>query len=363
MMSRIISKADLDWDGIAETLRLEEVLDELGLQIVATRKGGEQLDFRCPLDTHPSSDEKPSFGINSEELVWHCFTCDEGGALPSLVAYLEGFEENSWHRALQWLLRFSNYNADYDYAFAQKIEEAFGGDVSPPKRIKRPTLPAYAPSMFSELELAPIALLEKWGIKNKATIEKFGIRYAPEWSHSGYKYTGSGLIVPAIFGGKLVGYNIRWLGDLPPKMPKYTLSSGFPKKEILFNWDHAVLNDMVVVEAPFTVIRLDELGIPATATFGASFSERQIQLLENLNSVKLSYDNDPPFKNPKGHWVIGAGYKATAKMAKKLSEVIHVEIVPPNEIKKGDLADLSDDEIFAQLALSKPYVPLLANTK
>ncbi len=355
----------LRWRDLSETLRLEDVLDELGLRVVEVRKGGEQLDFHCPLDSHPGSDVTPSFGINSEELIWNCFTCGEGGTLPSLVIKLrdiKGAKNRAWQESLEWLLPFTDHieSEERDTQMLKLIDEVLGNE-DPPERSKRSLLPGFTAGALDKLELCPLELLSKWGIKSEQTIATFGLRYSEEWTHIGHKHTGPAIVIPHYFGGKLVGHQSRWLGIIPSKMPKYTNSSGFPKSDTIFNWDRAVLVDLVLVESPMTVIRLHELGISAVATFGAAVSDEQLRLLRNLNSVVLSYDNDPPFQNAKGDWVLGAGYKALSRVAEALDRDIHVEVVPSIDKEKGDLADLNDDEILSQLGLCAPYVPLFTN--
>ena len=350
-----IAPEHLYWDDLVDTLQFEAVMDELGIRITKSRKGGTQHEAHCPLPSHPGADNTPSFGINSDALVWNCFTCGDGGLLPLLVVRLEGLEDDpeglsAWQQALNWLLPFTDHNPDFDAGFVENIEGYLRAAEKPPQRIHRPTLPQFSSSLFDKLEMAPVALFERWGIRDQSTIDHFGIRYDPDRMRTNIRYTGPAIVIPHWFEGQLVGYQERWMGERPNKLPKYTNSTDFPRKETLFDWD-SVQPNTIVVESTMTRIRLYEMGYSAVATFGAQMTPRQIQLLSTLKSVTLAQDNDQ------------AGQRAMRKSADLLSELTYVEILPPPDIEKGDLADLEDAQIEAILDRSKAYSPLSPNSK
>ena len=351
----------IDWESIAESVRVEEVLDELGIRIQQVHKGEHWAS--CPLPTHPGADASPSWSINEENLVYNCFVCG-GGNLPGLVMHMVE-SVYTWDDALKWLAPFSDVDVDGedDVAFMKQLQGYLDRSVGPPKRQRGVTLPYYSNQVIERLTEAPVALLAKWGIRDERTVEEFQIKYDPERRRvkGGKEYVGPALVVPHFFKGKLVGYQERWLGDDVPKwVPKYTNSEDFPKAETLFNWDRAVEAArrgelVIVVESAFTAIRLWELGYTVVATFGASVSDVQIRLLGSFTrGVYLSYDADPDYKNAKGQWVKGAGQKALKELRERLSNYVPVWVVPNVTTNKGDLADLPDDEIVALIDRSKP---------
>lgn len=60
----------------------EEVL---GVEL-RVQSNGEAKQIRCPLQIH--DDSTPSFAVNTQKGVWHCFGCLEGGNLYQLAQRL-----------------------------------------------------------------------------------------------------------------------------------------------------------------------------------------------------------------------------------------------------------------------------------
>jgi hypothetical protein len=352
---------EIDWYELSASLDLYAALDQLGMEVVKERKGGVQLDFHCPLPDHPGSDRKPSFGLHSEELVWNCFTCDAGGSFPRLVEVLVE-EVDGWEAALEWLLPFSDYEPDNLtdpdlMKFRDRVRKNLERAGKPVQLVLTPTLPIYPPSVLESLESATVPQLEKWGIKDRETIEHFGIKYDPRRDRHGY--IGPALVVPHWFGGEIVGYQERWLSeDRPKHIPKWTNSNDFPRKETVFNYDTE--GEMcIVVEAAFTAIRLSEVlesDIVPVATFGAQVTELQLKLLSRFKRICVAYDSDPLYRNASGYWVTGAGVRAKRKVAESLIHYMPVWIVPPTETDKGDLADESDDLIKSLVLQAEPHL-------
>lgn len=339
----------MNWDDIADSLQFEAVMDELGIDLRKHRRGWWMAS--CPLDSHGGPDVHPSFGVNEDELVFNCFSCG-GGKLPELIIRLQHLEDDpdnpeytAWQQALEWLVPFSDYSGEIDAAFMKTIEGHLRSAEKPPKTRRHPTLSYLSPSVIERLETAPIELLAKWKIRNQATVDHFQIKYDPDRYRikDNKTHTGPALIIPHWFDGQLVGFQERWLGEVPKKFPKYTNSTDFPREETLFNWDRwKGFVAVIVVESTMTVVRLEELGYPSVATFGGSFSERQVQLLGTFKTVIIARDNDP------------TGDRSSYKLAFSLEHLTNVEMIPPVRLAKGDLADLEDDEIHDQIALSRP---------
>lgn len=340
----------LSWDDLSETVDFERVLDELGILVTEVRRGEHMAS--CPLPSHPGVDANPSFSVNEDSLLWHCFTCDDGGGLPSLVIRVLGLEDDSetdtaWQKALRWLLSYTDHAVDTDMELVESVERYLQRSQIAPKRFRSPTLPSLSPRLLQGLKTAPVALTAKWHITQESTLEHFQVKY--DEKHSRKDYVGPALIIPHFFQGNLVGYQERWLDeDRPSAIPKYTNTDDFPKKETLFNWDGAIDagragDGVLVVESVMTVIRLFEIGIPAVSTFGASVKDEQLRLLGSLPTVILAFDNDGP------------GKKATKKVADGISDYTDLWIVPFAPGEKSDLADLSQAEIEVLMADISPY--------
>ena len=349
--------AKLSWEDVKESLRFEDALDELGITASEVRRGEHWA--HCPLPGHPDSD--PSFSINEDTFYWHCFVCDDGGGLPALVAAVRGLEDDgedtAWQQALRWLAPLSDVvvGVGGDEAYRKRAQRVQRNVARWGQRKARtePTMPVFAAGALNRFETAPLELLARWHIRDEGIRDEFRVGF--DGKHSRYGYTGPALIVPHFFGGRLVGYQERWLeDDRPDGIAKWTNTEDFPKGETLYNWDRAVQASregqiVVAVEAAMTAVRLACLGVAAVATFGSSVKERQVRLLGSLSGgVALAFEDDP------------AGRRATAKLADELRKRVAVEIVPAPG-GKLDLADVPDDETIDCLEGTLPYDPLRAH--
>lgn len=358
----------VEYKDLIDSIRLDEVLDALGIVVGQITKGEHWSS--CPLSTHPGSDVSPSFSINEDSLLFNCFVCG-GGPLPLLVKDVETLD--SWDAAVSWLLPYSDGETDTDEGHMKQLERYFEERNHPtaPRRQRSVEMPFYSPRILERMEYARPELLAKWHITQPETIVHHGIRVDPEHTRVFAKgeYTGPALVIPHFFGGKLVGYQERWLDDDRPKgIPKYTNSDDFPRAETLYGWDDALEDagletPVVVVESAMTRARLWELGYVSVATFGASVSDQQIRLLRALPAVVLATDNDPDYFDNKGKLRRGAGAVNLEKTADSLTDFIPVEILPPVAKEKGDLADIEEEEVHDLYRRREPVFSALATPK
>lgn len=107
---------------------------------------------------------------------------------------------------------------------------------------------------------------------------------------------------------------------------------GLPKSKVLFNL-HRVKSEsrVFLVESSFDVIRLDQCGIPAVATLGASVSKFQLELLKKyFNEVSLVADNDEAGNNMKNKLLGSLGSRVSMIQLDK---------------QYKDIGDMTDDAI------------------
>lgn len=316
-----------DWDDIQSTLRIEEVVDALGISVV--QKRGNEWTASCPLPSHAGADKNPSFGINVEKMVYQCFACG-GGSIIGLVREIEGME---YEEALEWLLPFSDADSEDSNAF---VEQIVGYLNRQPKMAesRKVDLPYFSPKVIDPY-IENVQDIKEWLDDRHISLKvakQLKIGYDP--AHERRDYTGEAVIIPHFVKGQLVGYQERWLDEnRPKKIGKYTNTSEFPKGDTLYNFDDALARKEqppIIVESALTVARLLSSGYSSMATFGASVTDRQIKKLRAFDHIILSYDNDE------------AGNKAVTHLVKGLEDYCYVEIVDPIKMSKGDLGDLDD---------------------
>ena len=109
-------------------------------------------------------------------------------------------------------------------------------------------------------------------------------------------------------------------------------SPKLPKSKTLFNLNRVKASRQVyVVESSFDAIRLDQCGLPAVATLGASVNNTQIELLQKyFNEIILIADNDE------------AGGNMKELLLKKLGH--RVSVIQLDKQYK-DIGDMDDESI------------------
>ena len=92
-----------------------------------------------------------------------------------------------------------------------------------------------------------------------------------------------------------------------------------PKSKVLFNLHRVKTSRTVyVVESSFDAIRLDQCGMPAVATLGASVNGTQIQLLQKyFNNIIVIADNDEAGGNMKDKLIDKLGSRVTVLQLEK----------------------------------------------
>jgi len=124
-------------------------------------------------------------------------------------------------------------------------------------------------------------------------------------------------------------------------------SPKLPKSKTLFNLNRVKTSRQVyVVESSFDAIRLDQCGMPAVATLGASVNNTQIELLRKyFNEVIVIADNDE------------AGGNMKDRLVEKLEN--RVTVVQLNKQYK-DIGDMDDESIKElQVGFDKSILAML----
>lgn len=340
-----------DWPEIAATLRIEEVLDELGIEATTIR--GDEWFSHCPLPEHGGVDSNPSFSINTDRLVWSCFTCGYGGTPIKLVMRVLDCD---YDFAVEWLAKFSDFTPGTDAGFLEQVHRRLAVEDTPWRTKDETVLPWYPKSkvdewcnnLMSSEHLFCDGELHLDGRNRfigRDVCRHLKLGYDPE--HQRGSHVGPALIIPVFVDDQCVGWQERWLGDdVPSWVPKYTNTTDFPRESTVYNSAVLVLDrPTLVVESPMSVARLLTAGLPAVATYGAMVSPGQLKLLRKMRELWLSYDNDK------------AGHKAVKTITDALEHHTALWVVPPpRHAEKADLGDCDDDQLEAALRRVTPSI-------
>jgi hypothetical protein len=195
---------------LASRYRVEAVLDELGIAVLAEKDG--ELTAPCPghLKRTGSQDRNPSWSINADTGEHHCFSCGYGGTLAGLVAGSQGLKvkrgkkrELDLDRAHGWLDRFGT-----------EVMETHRLQVDPPR--------AAGPPVLDEWELGRFTTPPPWALKARQIDAEAAKTYGVLWDPQREAWVAP-IRSPdagALWGWQLKGQTSRLFRNLPPGVAK-----------------------------------------------------------------------------------------------------------------------------------------------
>ena len=258
----------LDFRTLKRTVTIEQVLRSRGV-FASMRRRGHRIVGPCPVH---GGDNPTAFVVVPRRQLWYCFTqCCAGGDVVELVRRLDG---TGYRATAIELARLAG--------MAPLVEH-----VVPNART--PTRPFRAFSRRLPLDAAAPFLAAK------------GIRRDTAAAFEAGKWHGRGFLQGCIAvrlhdsGGRPLGYAGRRIKpDAARRYGKWKVPPGLPKAEILFNHHRArpLHEGVIVVECPWGVMRLAQLGFPAVALMGTSMSRAQREILITAKRVVLMLDGD-----------------------------------------------------------------------
>lgn len=299
------------------------IADFIG-QYVQLKKAGKNLFGLCPFH----EERTPSFSVNEQKQIFHCFSCGRGGNVFSFIMDLENL---SFPEAVVKVADFGHIDLPASYT-------AQSQPAAPKDQQQADLLKLYADSakMYQHIlvntELGETALkyLHERGLDDE-TIKTFGIGYAPanqllldffkEHQTDYQLLRQSGLFIENQAGdlrdrfvdrvlfpikdasGRVIAFSGRILKKSPNE-PKYLNSPEtklFNKRSVLFNFDLArgpirQQKSVVLFEGFMDVIAAYRSGIQnGVASMGTSLTDEQIYMLERVtDTLYVCYDSDMP---------------------------------------------------------------------
>ena len=277
---------------------IEQVLHRRGL-LCGLRRRGHRLVGPCPVH---DGDNPTAFVVDCRRDLWNCHTACKGGDVVELIRALDGVS----------------------YAEIARTLATMSGQPHVQPR-PPPTRPDSFRPYTRRLTLDPEhAFLASRGI-GPDTARRFEVG----------AWYGHGLLDGCIavrlhdIQGQPLGYAGRRLQ--PGDRGKWVLPRGLPKSTLLYGWHHMrAATQVVVVEGPWEVLRLHQLGVPAVALLGVHASPEQLRLLR-ATRCRVLLDGD------------SAGRAAAQTLARDLRAPV---FSPPPDC---DPADLTDQQLIQLL--------------
>jgi DNA primase len=348
---------------------------------VRLKKAGRNFTGLCPFHAEKS----PSFAVHPTKQIYHCFGCGVGGDVFKFVMEMEkcGFPE-----AIRIVAEKCGI------AIPRPKERSPEERRENHQRTILVEMHREAQTFFiKQLTGTPEgkaarAYLEDRGL-DAATIERFGIGYAPSGGDTLLRYlrakykdnvlAESGLVSRdqsnrlfdrfrrritfpiANDSGKIVAFGCRALGDDQPKYLNSPETPIYSKSNVLYHMDRAKdalrrQDYAILVEGYMDAIAVARAGISnVVASCGTSLAEPQIKLLQRFTKrVIVNYDPDT------------AGQAATERSLSLLLEQdfeVRVLALPPVGDKKADpdlfIRERGKDEYLKLLKEAPPYVDYL----
>jgi DNA primase len=296
----------LEFRLLKRAVSIEQVLADQGLLDRLRRRGAYWVG-PCPLH---AGDNPNAFVVHRERNLWRCFTvCRAGGDVVELARHLHN---GSYRHAARYLARLAGSRAT----------GGAGGAL-----IATPAVPPFRPFTRS-LPLDPHAAF----LTAKGILPQTALRFEVGAFHGRGMLAGSIAVRLHDPDGQPLGYAGRRLGDL--QQGKWVLPPGLPRRRILYGY-HRLAPDrrrwgLVVVECPWGVLRLAQLGFPAVALLGTQLCEPQLALLAAAPRVILLLDGDP------------AGRHAALDIRERLPRATIVDLPDgrdPDDLCNQELAD------------------------
>lgn len=307
-------------EKIVEIKHSADIVDIIS-EHVLLKKAGRNWVGLCPFH----SEKTPSFTVNPEKQIFHCFGCGEGGNVFTFLIKHEGF---SFPEAVKSLAgRYGIQVSDQHMTPDQKRrlnerEMIFSANQA---------AMTYFREMILDRQIGETAraYLERRGIK-KETVDRFQIGYVPDgWDNLVRRFSGigisnaiaekSGLIVRRRSGsgfydrfrhriifpifnirGGVAGFGGRALDDSQP--PKYLNSPETPvynKSKLLYGLNISKnkcrqTGTVFVVEGYLDLLALYQHGIEnCVATLGTAFTHEHARIIKGVSDrVILVFDAD-----------------------------------------------------------------------
>lgn len=320
------------------------LLAEFGAHDIRTRD--DELIHGCllPWANHKNQSADPTASLNWKKLTYKCLGCGAGGGLLWFIASCR--PGSSATDARKWLMDSQGIG---EGAMSLHDLLAYFDALYKDKRERYEPIPKYSAKILDQWDWRHPYMTEVRGVP-ETTLDKFRVGYAAQYQVSRDPVVYSERItIPHFWQGDLVGWQTRRLGA--DGTQKYLSSPNFPREQTIYNYDPTAPTT-VWVESPASVLR-HEHHQHMEATFGASVTERQVQLLQKHPRLVLWPDNDEAGWNALDDLVDNKGNVQRLGLINALSP--HTKLYVVDSPWAADAADLPDHMVDELIANAVPW--------
>ena len=298
-------------DFLDELCRRNDIVDVVSGYVALTKHSGANQFGLCPFH----GEKTPSFSVNRDKQIFHCFGCGKGG---NVIGFIMDIESLSFPDAVQLLAkragmevpeddydpnrnrrtRLLELNRDAARFFRERLLESEGApaqDYVRRRGIVRMVKPfglGFAPDSWEALTSA---MLRK-GYTRQELVDGGLSRVGKNGGL--YDYFRNRLMFPVIdVRGGVIGFSGRILDDGEPKYLNSPDTLVYSKSRSLFALNLAKKSKsgyILLAEGNIDVVSLHQAGFDsAVASLGTSLTPDQARLMSRYTSqVIIAYDND-----------------------------------------------------------------------
>ncbi|MEG2206937.1 MAG: DNA primase [Clostridia bacterium] len=282
---------------------------------VHLKKNGHRYVGLCPFHNETA----PSFSVDEQKQLYHCFGCKAGGSVIQFVMEIErlSFVEAVAFLAEQLRMPLPEMQNDPAYEQRRSLKERIYLANKAAARL-------YHQHLWQEDSAEILHYLQKRGLSD-AVIRRFGIGAAPTGANIGKALMAQGFVEDelvqaglmltrddrtfdmfrnrAIFPiidayGNILGFGGRAMGDAMPKYLNTSDTPAFNKRYTVFAANllrkARGLTRIILVEGYMDVVALSQFGVEGVAaTLGTALTPEQARLLHRYApEVWIAYDGD-----------------------------------------------------------------------
>ena len=309
---------------IDEVREKNDIVDTISPYVRLTKRGANYVGL-CPFH----NEKTPSFSVNTDKQIFHCFGCGVGG---NSISFVMKYENLTFTEAIKQMAEKAGINLPEEYDNPEFRKRA---DL----RIRlfeiyKEAAKFYYFQLRGDYGEYPMSYLKGRGLTDK-TINDFGLGYALKSSNALYNYLksqgysdelmikaelvvfkeGRGIfdmfwnrvIFPIMdINSKVIAFGGRVMGEGEPKYLNSKETDIFNKRRNLYGLNfakHSRKSYMLLCEGYMDVIALHQAGFTnSVASLGTALTEEQARLIARyVKEVMITYDSD------------GAGVKAALR--------------------------------------------------